>query len=54
MHSISKRFSTAALAGVEQQREREAWLAANRVMRLELCDLVIGPAVKALRGRRRE
>ena len=34
---------TAALAGVEQQREREARLAADRMLRLEALDLRLGP-----------
>ena len=33
----------ATLRGVEQQRERKSRLGANRMMRLELRDLVIGP-----------
>src|SRR5262245_58982213 len=38
----------APLCGVEQQRERKAWLCANWMMRLELRDLVVSPSVKSV------
>ena len=38
----------APLCGVEQQREREARLGADRMMRLELRDLVVGPSVESV------
>ena len=38
----------APLCGVEQQRERETRLAADRMMRLELRDLVVGPSVESV------
>src|SRR5262245_39214857 len=38
----------APLAGIEQQREREAWLRADRMMRLELRDLFLGPRMEAV------
>src|SRR5262245_6458484 len=38
----------APLRGVEQEREREARLRADRMMRLELRDLFFGPCVKSV------
>ena len=38
----------APLRGVEQQRQREARLGADRMMRLELRDLVLGPSVESV------
>ena len=38
----------APLRGMEQEREREARLGADRVMRLELRDLVVGPSVESV------
>src|SRR5262245_65143270 len=38
----------APLSGVEQQREREPRLAADRMMRLELRDLVLGDRVESV------
>src|SRR5215211_4976276 len=37
------------LAGIQQKGERQSCARPNRVPFLELCDLVLGPAMKAIR-----
>jgi hypothetical protein len=35
------------LCGVEQEREPESGLGSDRMMRLELCDLFVGPTMES-------